>query len=341
MKAYLNQLPSLVSQQKSRLFVFSGDDAFLVQEACQLARKLLSGEGFLERELFMIDGAFDWDSILFENNSLSLFAEKKLIEIRVSSKAPGVKGTKALQELVKNSDENTAVIITFPKLEARALKAKWFKDIQAQAAHIQIWPISEKDLPKWIANRMKSAGLQATTEALKELSKRIEGNLLAAAQEIERLGLTVVDREITVDDVKDSVSDNSRFDIFKFLDTVIKGDVSRSFRILEALRIEGVEPLFICNMLSRELKILESIKFDASHGKNLSKAIRDAGVWETRKILIANAVQRLELHSIRRMLLMVGDIDRVVKGEQIGDPWTSIQDMVLDFSGIETCLANL
>ena len=341
MKAYLNQLPSLVSQQKSRLFIFSGDDAFLVQEACQLARKLLSGEGFLERELFMIDGAFDWDSILFENNSLSLFAEKKLIEIRVSSKALGAKGTKALQELVKNFDENTAVIITFPRLEARALKAKWFKDVQAQAAHIQIWPISEKDLPKWIANRMKSAGLQATTEALKELSKRIEGNLLAAAQEIERLGLTVVDREITVDDVKDSVSDNSRFDIFKFLDTVIKGDVSRSFRILEALRIEGVEPLFICNMLSRELKILESIKFDAGHGKNLSKAIRDAGVWETRKILISNAVQRLELHSIRRMLLMVGDIDRVVKGEQIGDPWTSIQDMVLDFSGIETCLANL
>ena len=99
--------------------------------------------------------------------------------------------------------------------------------------------------------------------------------------------------------------------------------------------------MFICNMLSRELKILESIKFDASRGKNLSKAIRDAGVWETRKSLISNAVQRLELHSIRRMLLMVGDIDRVVKGEQIADPWTSIQDMVLDFSGIETCLANL
>ena len=341
MKAYLNQLPSLVSQQKSRLFVFSGDDAFLLQDACQLVRKLLSGEGFIERELFMIDGAFDWDSILFENNSLSLFAEKKIIEIRVSSKAPGGKGTKALQELVKNSDQNTAVIITFPKLEARVLKAKWFKDIQALAAHIQIWPISEKDLPKWLANRMKSAGLQATTEALKELSKRIEGNLLAAAQEIERLKLTVVDREITANDIKNSVSDNSRFDIFKFLDTVIKGDVSRSFRILEALRIEGVEPLFICNMLSRELKALEIIKFDTSHGKNLSKAIHDAGVWETRKILISNAVQRLELHSIRKMLLIAGDIDRVVKGEQIGDPWTSIQDIVLEFSGTKTCLASL
>tara|TARA_Y100001978_G_scaffold198242_1_gene210393 strand:+ start:537 stop:1346 length:810 start_codon:yes stop_codon:yes gene_type:complete len=267
--------------------------------------------------------------------------KKKIIEIRVSSKAPGGKGTKALQELVKNSDQNTAVIITFPKLEARVLKAKWFKDIQALAAHIQIWPISEKDLPKWLANRMKSAGLQATTEALKELSKRIEGNLLAAAQEIERLKLTVVDREITANDIKNSVSDNSRFDIFKFLDTVIKGDVSRSFRILEALRIEGVEPLFICNMLSRELKALEIIKFDTSHGKNLSKAIHDAGVWETRKILISNAVQRLELHSIRKMLLIAGDIDRVVKGEQIGDPWTSIQDIALEFSCIKTCLASL
>ena len=341
MKAYLNQLPSLVSQKKARLFILSGDEPLMIQEASQLLRNILSNEGFSGRELFVIDGPFDWDSILFENNSFSLFAERKLIEIRVSSKTPGDKGTKALQELFKNSDEDTAVIVTFPKLESRVLKTKWFKDIESLSTLVQIWPVSEKDLPKWIADRIKRAGLNATTEAIAELSKRIEGNLLAASQEIERLKLTVENREITSDDIKESVSDNSRFDIFRLVDTVMKGEVSRSFRILEALRAEGVEPLFICNMLSRELKILESIKFDTSHGKNLSKAIRDAGVWETRRNLVSNAVDRLELNSIGKMLLITGDIDRVVKGEQIGDPWTLIQDIVLAFSGVKNCLTSL
>ena len=341
MKAHLNQLPSLVSQKKARLFILSGDEPLLIQEASQLLRNTLSNEGFSGRELFMIDGPFDWDSILFENNSFSLFAERKLIEIRVSSKTPGDKGAKALQELFKNSDEDTAVIVTFPKLEARVLKTKWFKDIETLSTLVQIWPVSEKDLPKWIADRIKLAGLDATTEAIAELSKRIEGNLLAASQEIERLKLTVDNRKITSDDIKESVSDNSRFDIFRLVDTVMKGDVSRSFRILEALRAEGVEPLFICNMLSRELKMLETIKFDTSHGKSLSKAIRDAGVWETRKSLVSNVVDRLELNSIGKMLLVTGDIDRVVKGEQIGDPWTSIQDIVLAFSGTKTCLTSL
>ena len=147
--------------------------------------------------------------------------------------------------------------------------------------------------------------------------------------------------EVPGTNIKESVSDNSRFDIFRLVDTVMKGDASRSFRILEALRAEGVEPLFICNMLSRELKMLESIKFDTNHGKSLSKAIRDAGVWETRKNLVSNAVDRLELNSIGKMLLVTGDIDRVVKGEQIGDPWTSIQDIVLAFSGTKTCLTSL
>ena len=341
MKAYLNQLPSLVSQKKARLFILSGDEPFLIQEASQLLRNILSNEGFSGRELFMIDGSFDWDSILFENNSLSLFAERKLIEIRVSSKTPGDKGAKALQGLFNNSDENTAVIVTFPKLEARVLKTKWFKEIETLSTFVQIWPVSEKELPKWIAKRIKLAGLDATADAIAELSKLIEGNLLAASQEIERLKLTVDNREITSDDIKESVSDNSRFDIFKLVDTVMKGDVSRSLRILEALRAEGAEPLFICNMLSRELKVLESIKFETSHGKNLSKAIRDAGVWDTRKHLVLNAVDRLELHSIGKMLLVTGDIDRVVKGEQIGDPWTSIQDIVLAFSGTKTCLTSL
>mgnify|MGYP000133969020 FL=1 len=341
MKAYLNQLPSLVSQKKARLFILSGDEPLLIQEASQLLRNILGNEGFSGRELFMIDGSFDWDSILFENNSFSFFAEKKLIEIRMSSKTPGDKGAKALQELFKNSDEDTAVILVIPKLEARVLKTKWFKDIETLSTLVQIWPVSEKDLPKWIADRIKRAGLDATTEAIAELSKRIEGNLLAASQEIERLKLTVDNRQITSDDIKESVSDNSRFDIFRLVDVVLKGDVSRSFRILEALRAEGVEPLFICNMLSRELKVLESIKFDTNLGKSLSKAVRDAGVWETRKNLVSNAVDRLELNSIRKMLLVTGDIDRVVKGEKIGDPWTSIQDIVLAFSGTKTCLTSL
>jgi DNA polymerase-3 subunit delta len=341
MRVYANQLKSLIEEKKSRLFILSGDELLLMQEAGSFLRRSLAAQGYSERETFIVEGsAFDWSNVLYEENSLSLFSEKKLIEVRMATKTPGEKGVRVLEELMTRADEDTAVIIVFPRLDARVLKSEWFKRIESVSAFLQVWPISDTELPQWIFKRLRRAGLNASKEAVAELVERTEGNLLAASQEIERLSLTVIDREITPEDIKDSVSDHARYDIFRLVDAALLGDSVSSLRILESLRADGAEPLFISNMLSRELRILESIKFELDTGKNFTEAFRNARVWEKRKKLVSSSVRRLELNAIQQMQLLTGQIDRIVKGVEIGDPWRTILDLVLAMSGCRTCIAS-
>ncbi len=333
MKVYPNKLAELLRKGGQQVFIVSGDEPLLVQESCDLIRSELKKQGFSEREVFHAESGFDWNSLLYSGNSMSLFAEKKLMEIRLPTGKPGDAGGKALTELITQRNDDTAILLVLPRADQSTQRTKWFKTLESAAAFVQIWPIESKDLPRWLEGRFRQAGLRVERDAVRAMTERIEGNLLAAIQEIERLKLIVGDRAVHVDDVLEGVADSARYDVFKMIDAALLGDVSRCVRMTDGLRAEGVETLFVVNMLARELRSLESIKTDLSNGMNQREVFRKARVWDKRVPVVSRCLDRHNVSSLRSLQVSLGTIDRMVKGLVQGDPWRSLQEVALSLAG--------
>jgi DNA polymerase-3 subunit delta len=345
MKVYANQLVETLKQKSLRIFVVSGDEPLLVQESCDLVRRGLKAQGFIERDLFYAESGFDWSGLLYSSNSMSLFAEKKLIEVRLPTGKPGDAGGKVLTELVSSLSEDNALLLVLPRADPSTQRTKWFKSVEAVAGFVQVWPIEAKELPRWLENRFRQAGLKVTRDALRVMAQRTEGNLLASVQEIERLKLIVGEREVNVDDVSAGVADSARYDVFKLIDAGLAGDLKRCVRMTTGLKAGGVEPLFIVNMLVREIRSIESIKTAINQNQNQNQnqnrgagqreAFKKARVWDKRVPLVTKCLDRHDSRSLQEMLLQLGSVDRTVKGLESGDPWRKLQDVVFRLAGLE------
>ncbi|MBO6563394.1 MAG: DNA polymerase III subunit delta [Pseudomonadales bacterium] len=333
MKVYPNKLPELLRKGGQQVFIVSGDEPLLVQESCDLIRGELKKQGFTEREVFHAESGFDWNSLLYSGNSMSLFADRKLMEIRLPTGKPGDAGGKALTELLESRNDETAILLVLPRADQSTQRTKWFKTVESAAAFVQVWPIEAKELPRWLEGRFRQAGLRADREAIRTMAERIEGNLLAAIQEIERLKLIVGDRAVTVNDVTEGVADSARYDVFKMIDAALVGDVSRCVRMTDGLRAEGVESLFVVNMLAREIRSLESIKTDLQNGLSQREVFKKARVWDKRVPVVSRCLDRHDLTSLRSLQVSLGSIDRMVKGLVQGDPWRSLQEVILSLAG--------
>ncbi len=316
------------------MFVISGDEPLLVQESCDEVRASLKSAGFSEREVFHAETGFDWTALLYSGNSMSLFAERKLLEIRLPTGKPGDAGGKALTELVNSLNDDTAVLLVLPRADQTTQRAKWFKNVEAKALFVQIWPVEPKDLPRWLETRFRRAGLRASREAIRIMAARIEGNLLAAVQEVERLKLIVIDREVSEADVVEGVADSARYDVFKMIDSALMGDVSRCLRMTNGLRAEGVEPLFVVNMLSREVRMLETIATAVLSGMSQREAFKQARIWDKKVPMVTRCLSRHGQTSLRDIQVMLGTVDRTVKGLEPGDPWRALTDVVLGLAGV-------
>ena len=235
------------------VYVVSGDDPLLCQEAADAIRNAARQQGFDERQVFSADANFDWGTLLQAGASLSLFAQRRLLELRLPSGKPGDKGAAALMEYCANPAEDTLLLVSLPKLDGSAQKTKWGKAL-IEGAHcqfIQIWPVDVHQLPQWINQRLQQAGLSAQRDAVDLIAARVEGNLLAAAQEIEKLKLLAEGNQITVETVQAAVADSARFDVFGLVDAMLNGEAAHALRMLEGLRGEGVEPPVILWALAR------------------------------------------------------------------------------------------
>jgi DNA polymerase-3 subunit delta len=333
MKVYPNKLQETFKKKLSRVYIVSGDEPLLVQESCDLVRRELAAQGFAERDLFHVETGFDWSSVLYSGNSMSLFAERKLIEVRLASGKPGDQGGKALTELVDQLSEDSVLLLVLPRLDASSQRTKWFKTLESQAVFVQIWPIDQKELPRWLEGRFRQAGLRVERDAIRLMAPRIEGNLLAAVQEIERLKLTITDREIVVADVEAGVADSARYDVFKLIDSALLGNAPRCVRMINGLRAEGAEPLFLVNMLSREIRNLETMKAAIAAGENQRDVFKKARVWDKRVPIVSKCLERHQVRELRSMQTALGCIDRTVKGIEIGDPWRLLDGVVLQLAG--------
>ncbi|MFR0675645.1 DNA polymerase III subunit delta [Enterobacterales bacterium AW_CKDN230030176-1A_HGKHYDSX7] len=337
MKLAPAQLDKHLQGALAPVYVVSGDDPLLCQEAADAIRAAARRQGHDERQVFSADANFDWGTLLLAGASLSLFAQKRLLEVRLPSGKPGDKGAAALIDYISRPAEDTVLLVSLPRLDASAQKSKWGKALidSAQCQFVQIWPVDVHQLPQWINQRLARAGLSAQRDAVDLIAARVEGNLLAAAQEIEKLKLLAEDNQVTVDTVQAAVADSARFDVFGLVDAVLKGEASHALRMLEGLRGEGVEAPVILWALARELRLLAGIAQQFSQGIPLDKAFSQAKppVWDKRRPLVGKALQRLSAQRWNQLLVDAQRIDAQIKGQSEGSPWVGLARLVLLMAG--------
>jgi DNA polymerase-3 subunit delta len=338
-KRRADQLNRALKEQLAPVYLITGDEPLLVQEACDSIRKAARKEGFSEREIYHTDGNFNWSQLLQSANSLSLFADKKLIEVRLHNGKPGDAGSKAIVEYCQAHPADTLLVIVAPKLEKRVFSSAWVKALDSLGDIVTIWPVSAAQLPHWIDQRLKSVGLQADAQAIDILAAKVEGNLLAAAQEIEKLKLLAPGKVVDSQLMTSVVVDSARYDVFTLADKALHGDARSAVKALNGLRGEGTEPMVILWALTRELRTLYNIKHMVQQGQPFDLAAKQNGIWENRKAIVRQAVNRCKLHQLAMLIRQASLADRTVKGLAAGDVWPILLDLVLGLSGTQSLSA--
>jgi DNA polymerase-3 subunit delta len=332
LKIRANQLSSYLKNSLAPCYLVTGDEHLLVDEALDTIREKARERGFTSRELHVATTGFDWNALTASTGNLSLFAEQRIVELRLPTGKPGKAGGQAIVDLVSQAGPELLFIVTGPKLDRSSSASKWAKTIDAKGASLTLWPIGIRELPGWIANRMRQAGLEPDREAVTLIADRVEGNLLAAGQEIEKLRLILGAGKVTAEDVSEAVASSSRYDVYKLTDAALAGDAGRSVKILGGLRAEGVEPVIVMWALTRELRTLATLDDVIRQGGDLGGAMQKSGVWRNRQGLVRACVGRHQHGDFHRMLKATGRADAAAKGQRAGDPWQLATDVVVSLS---------
>ncbi len=332
MKISANQLSSQLSKSLLSCYLVTGDEPLLAQEALDAIRVAARKQGFDSRESFVQTTGFDWGELASAGGNLSLFAERRIIELRLPTGKPGVKGSAAIADFASNDDPDILFIVSAPKLDRGSSKAKWVGALESRGGMVQVWPVSTRDLPGWINTRMKHAGLQPDRDAVRLIADRVEGNLLAAQQEIEKLRLLHGKGPVSAEDIDAAVANSSRFDVYKLVDAAVAGNAARAVRILGGVRTEGVEPVIVMWALTREIRTLAGLADSISGGTDLSTAMRQARVWQNRQGLVRACIGRHQPVDFYRLLKMARDADAAAKGQKRADPWQLATEIVLDLA---------
>jgi len=341
MKLKVEQLSGQLKQALKPIYIISGDTHLLVQETADALIAAARAQGFSEKELFHHSRSFDWNNFREAAASLSLFGDKKILELRLGNDKPSDNGKKALLEYAQDPGDDNVLIIIASKIDTSTQKSKWFKTLEDVSVWIQIWPISTGQLPQWIKQRMIKAGLKPVGDAANLIADRVEGNLLAASQEIEKLRLLYGNSDIDAAKVHASVTVASRFDVFSLIDTALVGQTDKALRMLQSIRAEGIDATVVLWALSREIRNLCNMRQQIEAGESVAKVIQEYRVWANRKAAIQNALQRLSLNSLQHLLQQASLIDQAIKGSGRFQPWDGLVSVLLRLSGARTSTALL
>lgn len=334
MKLSARQLPRQLESGLAPLYFVSGDEPLLIQEACDLVRRHARGQGCSERIVMHVESGFEWNSLLQEASGMSLFADKRLLELRLPGGRPGEAGGRVLQAYGEQPPPDNVLLIISGKIDATQQRSRWFKSLEQNGVVVQVWSLTPRELPAWIEQRMRNVGLQPQRDALLLLAERVEGNLLAAVQEIEKLHMLHGAGPIGADEVLAAVADSARFDVFALVDGVLAGDGRRSARILAGLRREGVEPVLVLWALGREIRSLATMAAQLAGGAGLEQVLARQRVWEKRKPLLRQALQRHDRRRCLRLLRRAAHLDRLIKGQAAGNVWDELLQLSLEVAGI-------
>lgn len=318
------------------VYFITGDEPLLAQECADLLRHHARQQGFSEREVLSVEAQFDWSELQQAAGNLSLFAQQRLIELRLGDKDFGSKGSQALLHYLQQAPSDTLLLINATRQSAAAQKSKWFQALDKAGVIVQIYPLETAQLPGWIAHRLREQNIQASQEAIALIAERAEGHLLACAQEIEKLKLLYPDTPLEVEHVLEAVTDSARFEVFGWLDTVLSGDAKRLVRQLQRLRAEGVEVVLIASLLAREIHTLYHLAQAKQQGQSIDKLFFQYKVWKNRQALVKKALQRHSIVGLMRLLREAVALEKTVKGAASGDAWQQSLQLGLKIAGVVT-----
>lgn len=327
------QVSSQIGRQLLPIYLITGDEPLQVGECCDLVRRAARAAGCTERTILQVERGFDWGDLYAVSHSMSLFAERKLIELRLATGKLDEAGAKAVVAFAALPGADNVLLISAPKLDRSATGSPWLSAIERVGAVVQVWPVETKQLPGWIAARLKTKGLAITPGAAALLAERIEGNLLAAAQEIEQLALVAsgtIDESLIVA----VAGDSAKYDVFGFAEAAFAGDVERLLRIAAGLRVSA-EPPYTLWALARELRIVTR----AAAGANFDEVLRAEYVAEPRARYLRAAVKRHPAAVWRRILRFAAHVDRVAKGLEPGNVWDELVKLALAVAGADAVRA--
>lgn len=333
MKLSLDKLPAALSRSIAPAYLVSGDEPLLVGEACDAIRAAARAAGFGERTLQVAERGFDWQALRASSANLSLFANKRILEIRLPTGRPGATGGAELARLAETGAGDTLLLVVTPRLDGGTRAPAWVKRLDRAGVHVEIWPVGSERLEPWIAARMRSRGLAPSREAVELLAGRVEGNLLAASQEIDKLLLLAGPGPLDADTVRQGVADSARYDVYQLGDAALGGDAPRALRILDGLRAEGVEPALVLWVIAKELRALATVACQVSAGRGMQQALGAASVWPKRRGLVQDALRRHDAPALCTLVASAWQAERIVKGQLAGRPWDRLAGLVAALSG--------
>ena len=335
MKLGFHELNRHLQKQLLPVYVVTGDEPLQHGEACDQIRAAARNRGYSERKILDVSGQYDWNELTAESNSLSLFAEQRILDLRIHSGKPGREGSKALSLYCENLPQDTLLLISLPKIDQQQSRSKWFKALENAGAVINVWPVDEQRLPPWIEQRMRQKGLTPENGVIQMLAERIEGNLLAASQEIEKLLLLYGPGIISAEQLTASVSDSARFDVFALIDAALTGKPDRCVRILQGLKNEGTASAVVLWALAREIRQMTQIAYGLKNGTPANTLFKQFRIWDKRKPLVNQGLKRLPLKQWQQLLIDCEQADLAVKGQRRQDEWLLLEQISLQMSGIQ------
>lgn len=329
------QLNQHLSQGVKPLYILSGDEYLAHRESLDAIRAAARKQGVTERESLTVERNFNWQQLANYGQALSLFATLRLLEINIPSGKPGIEGSQALQALAEEGMPDTIVLVILPELDWREQKSAWFTALESAGVLIEMKEVAPAQLPNWISQRLAQQQQHTDSETLAFIAHQVEGNLLAAHQEIQKLGLLYPAGELKAEDVRAAILNVSRFDPSQLSDAVLLGDLTRTVRILQGLQDEGIQPIVVMNPLLWALKPLVKVKQAEARGEALNNAMVNAKIFGEKQALAKRAVARLNLKQLEAAHAKLAEIDKTVKGLIHGDAWLEISRLCFGLARIK------
>ncbi|MCB1949388.1 DNA polymerase III subunit delta [Nitrosomonas sp.] len=335
MRINAEQLYRQLSQQLAPIYAISGNEPLLVIEAADLIRQHARQQGFSEYALFTVDQHFRWMDLLNTSNCPSLFGDRKLIDLRIPSGKPGKEGGKAIESFCKSLPQDTVTLITLPKLDKQSQSTQWFKAIENAGAVIPIQTIGHAQLPAWIRQRLGKQQQSADAETLDFIADNVEGNLLAAHQEIQKLALLYPPGQLTFEQVKNAVLNVARYDLFQLAESMTAFDPVRYTRILSGLQGEATAPPLILATLAEQIRQLIALRAGLDRGLPPDQLFKSARIWRSRQNSLLSAAKRIPVVRLQQSLIHAAKIDRINKGvaaTNSGTVWDELLQLGLNIA---------
>lgn len=332
------QLPRQLERGVGPLYTVFGDEPLLAIEAADRIRAAARTHGHTGRDVLTVESGFDWKSLWLTGASLSLFAEKRIVELRIPTGTPGTDGSEAISRYAADLPPDTLTLVELPKLDRRTRDGRWFKALDEAGVTVEVKRVRPEELPRWLAGRLRQQGQDADPATLEFLADRVEGNLLAAHQEVQKLALLFPAGRLDEALIREAVMDVARFEVFDLGATVLKGDAARFVRMLDGLRGEAAGLPLVLWALNEEIRALSDLLAATARGTAIAQAMRDARIWGDRQKAMPQALRRVDRAGLVAAVHHAARIDRIIKGVAPGNPWDELRTLGLRIAAPELVL---